>query len=96
MAVVIEPPAQGAPAGCSSTRLVLGARALALGCSRQEDGALPDLAGETGIGGGQQCSARHAWALHDQRPPLDLGLSSRYALSGAPVALEDDCERRIR
>jgi ATP-binding cassette subfamily F protein 3 len=52
------------------------------------------LAGETGIGGGQLVLDKGTRvALHDQRPPLDLGLSLReYALSGARdlVALEDE------
>jgi ATP-binding cassette subfamily F protein 3 len=52
------------------------------------------LAGETGIGGGQLVLDKGTrLALHDQRPPLDLGLSLReYALSGARdlVALEDE------
>ena len=43
------------------------------------------LAGETGIDGGQLVLDKGTRvALHDQRPPLDLGLSLReYALSGA-------------
>ena len=43
------------------------------------------LAGETGIDGGQIVLDKGTRvALHDQRPPLDLGLSLReYALSGA-------------
>ena len=52
------------------------------------------LAGETGIDGGQLVLDKGTRvALHDQRPPLDLGLSLReYALSGARdlVALEDE------
>ena len=52
------------------------------------------LDGETGIDGGQLVLDKGTRvALHDQRPPLDLGLSLReYALSGARdlVALEDE------
>jgi ATP-binding cassette subfamily F protein 3 len=52
------------------------------------------LAGETGIDGGQLVLDKGTRvALHDQRPPLDLGLSLReYALSGARdlVALEEE------
>jgi ATP-binding cassette, subfamily F, member 3 len=52
------------------------------------------LAGETGIDGGQLVLDKGTRvALHDQRPPLDLGLTLReYALSGAcdPVALEEE------
>ena len=52
------------------------------------------LAGETGIDGGQLVLDKGTRvALHDQRPPLDVGLSLReYALSGARdlVALEEE------
>ena len=52
------------------------------------------LAGETGIDGGQLVLDKGTRvALHDQRPPLDLGLSLReYALLGARdlVALEEE------
>jgi ATP-binding cassette subfamily F protein 3 len=55
------------------------------------------LAGETGIDGGQLVLDKGTRvALHDQRPPLDLGLTLReYALSGARdlVALEDELRR---
>jgi ATP-binding cassette subfamily F protein 3 len=55
------------------------------------------LAGETGVTGGQLVLDKGTRvALHDQRPPLDLGLSLReYALSGARdlVALEAELRR---
>jgi len=55
------------------------------------------LAGETGIDGGQLVLDKGTRvALHDQRPPLDLGLTLReYALSGARdlVALEVELRR---
>ncbi len=55
------------------------------------------LAGETGATGGQLVFDKGARvALHDQRPPLDLGLSLReYALSGARdlIALEEELRR---
>ena len=55
------------------------------------------LAGETGVDGGQLVFDKGTRvALHDQRPPLDLGLSLReYALSGARdlVALEEELRR---
>ena len=55
------------------------------------------LAGETGIDGGQLVLDKGTRvALHDQRPPLDLGLTLReYALSGARdlVALEEELRR---
>jgi ATP-binding cassette, subfamily F, member 3 len=55
------------------------------------------LAGETGIDGGQLVLDKGTRiALHDQRPPLELGLSLRdYALSGARdlIALEDELRR---
>jgi len=55
------------------------------------------LAGETGIDGGQLVLDKGTRiALHDQRPPLDLGLSLReYALSGARdlIALEEELRR---
>ena len=55
------------------------------------------LAGETGIDGGQLVLDKGTRvALHDQRPPLDLGLSLReYALLGARdlVALEEELRR---
>jgi ATP-binding cassette subfamily F protein 3 len=55
------------------------------------------LAGETGIDGGQLVLDKGTRvALHDQRPPLDLGLTLReYALSGARdlIALEDELRR---
>jgi ATP-binding cassette subfamily F protein 3 len=55
------------------------------------------LAGETGIDRGQLVLDKGTRiALHDQRPPLELGLSLReYALSGARdlVALEDKLRR---
>jgi ATP-binding cassette subfamily F protein 3 len=55
------------------------------------------LAGETGVDRGQLVLDKGTRvALHDQRPPLDLGLSLReYALSGARdlVALEEELRR---
>src|SRR3954470_4135853 len=55
------------------------------------------LAGETGVDGGQLVFDKGTRiALHDQRPPLDLGLSLReYALLGARdlVALEEELRR---
>jgi ATP-binding cassette, subfamily F, member 3 len=55
------------------------------------------LAGETGVDGGQLVLDKGTRvALHDQRPPLDLGLTLReYALSGARdlVALEEELRR---
>jgi ATP-binding cassette, subfamily F, member 3 len=55
------------------------------------------LAGETGIDGGQLVLDKGTRvALHDQRPPLDLGLSLReYALLGARdlVAREEELRR---
>ncbi len=55
------------------------------------------LAGETGSDGGQLVLDKGTRvALHDQRPPLDLGLSLReYALLGARdlVALEEELRR---
>src|SRR5919204_2833366 len=55
------------------------------------------LAGETGIDGGQLVLEKGTRvALHDQRPPLELGLSLReYALSGARelIALEEELRR---
>jgi ATP-binding cassette, subfamily F, member 3 len=55
------------------------------------------LAGETGIDGGQLVLDKGTRvALHDQRPPLDLGLSLReYLLLGARdlVALEEELRR---
>jgi ATP-binding cassette subfamily F protein 3 len=55
------------------------------------------LAGETGVDGGQLVFDKGTRvALHDQRPPLDLGLSLReYALAGARdlVELEDELRR---
>ncbi|HEY8773314.1 MAG TPA: ABC-F family ATP-binding cassette domain-containing protein [Gaiellaceae bacterium] len=55
------------------------------------------LAGETGIDAGQLVLDKGTRvALHDQRPPLDLGLSLReYALLGARdlVALEEELRR---
>jgi ATP-binding cassette subfamily F protein 3 len=52
------------------------------------------LTGETGVSGGEIAFAKGTRiALHDQRPPLDRGLTLReYALSGAAdlIALEDD------
>jgi ATP-binding cassette, subfamily F, member 3 len=55
------------------------------------------LAGETEIHGGQLALAKSTRvALHDQRPPLELGLTLReYALSGATdlVALEAELRR---
>jgi ATP-binding cassette subfamily F protein 3 len=55
------------------------------------------LAGETGIDGGQLVLDKGTRvALHDQRPPLELGLSLReYALSGARelIALEEELRR---
>ncbi len=55
------------------------------------------LAGETGIDGGQVVLDKGTRvALHDQRPPLDLGLTLReYALSGARdlVELEEELRR---
>ena len=58
------------------------------------------LAGETGIDGGQLVLDKGTRvALHDQRPPLDLGLSLReYALSGARdlIELEEELRRLKR
>jgi ATP-binding cassette subfamily F protein 3 len=55
------------------------------------------LAGETGFDGGQLVFDKGSRvALHDQRPPLDLGLSLReYALAGAGelVELEEELRR---
>jgi len=55
------------------------------------------LAGETGIDRGQLVLDKGTRvALHDQRPPLELGLSLRdYALSGARelIALEEELRR---
>ena len=55
------------------------------------------LAGETGIDGGELVFDKGTRvALHDQRPPLELGLSLReYALSGARdlIALEEELRR---
>src|SRR3954469_12248427 len=55
------------------------------------------LAGETGVDGGQIVFDKGTRvALHDQRPPLDLGLSLRdYALAGARdlVELEEELRR---
>src|SRR5262245_25137155 len=55
------------------------------------------LAGETGIDGGQLVLDKGARiALHDQRPPLDLGLSLReYAPTSARelIALEEELQR---
>jgi ATP-binding cassette, subfamily F, member 3 len=55
------------------------------------------LAGETGIDGGQLVLDKGTRvALHDQRPPLELGLTLReYALSGARelIALEEELRR---
>jgi ATP-binding cassette subfamily F protein 3 len=55
------------------------------------------LAGETGVDGGQLVLDKGTRvALHDQRPPLDVGLTLReYALSGARdlVALEEELRR---
>src|SRR6185312_4146334 len=55
------------------------------------------LAGETGIDGGQLVLDKGTRiALHDQRPPLDLGLNLReYALSGARdlIELEEELRR---
>jgi ATP-binding cassette subfamily F protein 3 len=55
------------------------------------------LAGETEIHGGELAFAKGSRiALHDQRPPLQLGLTLReYALSGAAdlVALEEELSR---
>jgi ATP-binding cassette, subfamily F, member 3 len=55
------------------------------------------LAGETELHGGELSFSKGTRvALHDQRPPLDRGLSLReYALSGAAdlVALEDELRR---
>jgi ATP-binding cassette, subfamily F, member 3 len=55
------------------------------------------IAGETSLQGGELAFAKGARvALHDQRPPRDLGLTLReYALSGARdlLALEDDLRR---
>jgi ATP-binding cassette, subfamily F, member 3 len=54
------------------------------------------LAGETGIDGGQLVLDKGTRvALHDQRPPLELGLSLReYALSGARELIELEEELR--
>src|SRR6187549_3861418 len=54
------------------------------------------LAGETGIDGGQLVFDKGTRvALHDQRPPLDLGLSLReYALAGARDLVEVEEELR--
>jgi ATP-binding cassette subfamily F protein 3 len=55
------------------------------------------LAGRTGIDGGELVLAKGTRvALHDQRPPLELGLTLReYVLSGAAdlVAIEDELGR---
>src|SRR5690349_8155477 len=55
------------------------------------------LAGETGVDGGQLVFDKGTRvALHDQRPPLDLGLTLReYALAGARdlVELEEELRR---
>src|SRR6478672_1752264 len=55
------------------------------------------LAGETGVDGGQLVFDKGTRvALHDQRPPLELGLSLRdYALAGARdlVELEEELRR---
>jgi ATP-binding cassette, subfamily F, member 3 len=55
------------------------------------------LAGETGVDGGQLAFDKGTRvALHDQRPPLDVGLSLReYALAGARdlVELEEELRR---
>src|SRR5689334_1873053 len=55
------------------------------------------LAGETGVDGGQLVFDKGTRvALHDQRPPLDVGLSLReYALAGARdlVELEEELRR---
>ncbi len=55
------------------------------------------LAGDTGVDGGQLVFDKGTRvALHDQRPPLDLGLSLReYALAGARglVELEEELRR---
>src|SRR4051794_41195973 len=55
------------------------------------------LAGETGYDAGKIVFDKGTRvALHDQRPPLDLGLSLReYALSGARdlIALEEELRR---
>ena len=55
------------------------------------------LAGETGVDGGRPVFDKGTRvALHDQRPPLDLGLSLRaYALAGARdlIELEEDLRR---
>jgi ATP-binding cassette subfamily F protein 3 len=55
------------------------------------------LAGETGVDGGQLVFDKGTRiALHDQRPPLDVGLTLReYALAGARdlVALEEELRR---
>ncbi|MGE5275310.1 MAG: ribosomal protection-like ABC-F family protein [Verrucomicrobiota bacterium] len=55
------------------------------------------LAGETGIEGGQLVLDKGTRvALHDQRPPLNLGLSLReYALSGARDLIELEEELRL-
>jgi len=54
------------------------------------------LAGETGVDGGQLVFDKGTRvALHDQRPPLDLGLSLReYALAGARHLMELEEELR--
>src|SRR4029079_14955663 len=54
------------------------------------------LAGETGVDGGQLVLDKGTRvALHDQRPPLDLGLSLReYALAGARDLVELEEELR--
>jgi ATP-binding cassette, subfamily F, member 3 len=54
------------------------------------------LAGETGLHGGQLVFDKGTRvALHDQRPPLDLGLSLReYALAGARDLVELEKELR--
>jgi ATP-binding cassette, subfamily F, member 3 len=54
------------------------------------------LAGETGVDGGQLVLDKGTRiALHDQRPPLDLGLTLReYALSGARDLMELEEELR--
>jgi ATP-binding cassette subfamily F protein 3 len=53
------------------------------------------LAGETGVHGGELAFEKGTRiALHDQRPPLDRGLTLReYALSGDLVALEGELRR---
>src|ERR671937_1720214 len=53
------------------------------------------LAGETEVHGGELAFEKGTRvALHDQRPPLDRGLTLReYALSGDLVALEEELRR---